>query len=1150
MQLFSIIEFYKFKNSWESLRYLPMHRFITSIFFFLISNIALTQVIEVTKVDSLLKDVNNNMKADPGDSLRYTAKIIVTGANATNVMFDTVDFDPNLTINPNYHISPLARQDNYNCIGNVGLNVLVASGLLANDVDLDNNVSGGLKIMMAGATSPNTAPGLPFTTTGGGEATLNADSLGAFTYSPPAGHTGLDSFVYKLTDSDPITPDRIGLAIVTVSDLIWFVDNTGGGTGGAGSLAEPYKRLEDLNAAQGMAGGPAAGQNIYIEHTGTNYTGGVNLLNDQKLVGEGASASLQSIFGITLPTGSTTLPTTFGPDPIITNISGDGITLASGNTIRGLNIGACSDFGIDDNGNVGTLTITEVDINNTTGGGFRTDGGGTLAVSLGSLASTGGVNGINLSGVGGTFNVSGNTTINNSTSTAANISSNNSTVTFIALNITNTTSNQKGIFVSGGTLNSTSGTINTGSATILDIDNAVLGMTLTSISSTTSAVNAGIDINGTTGSLTVNGGTITRTQAGSNVLSFTGTNTGTYNLTAVTLNGNNSNGITLGSGQNGTFSFGDLNVNTPNGGIGVNVNNNSGEITFKSIDQNGGNTGISLSNTTGSFTVTGDGTGAMNASGGLIQNVLLNGIFLSLASDVSLTQLNITNAAQQADGVAADDHAINISSVTNFTYQDAIINGFGNSVSHHDDQHCIRILNLFGSSLIEDVQFDDINEDAIEFINNSADNGTRDILTVHRGDFNNHLSTNGEMGIDFQASGTSKVGLIVDSCTFDINANGALGIVAGSIDNADYSLVIESSTFNAGAAFGSGTIQVVNAGNSVATNTITNNMILNTNFGGIILNNDDDATSSGTISSNQITGSGIAGGNNGHGIQIRQDENGEQTVLISENTITGFTANGINLLSRDRTAGVAGLNATITGNTATVDPASIGAGLSAQSLATNSLHLSASLNLLTGAGGFPGFSDGIVLNEGGTSTLKVEQLSAADLTAKNNSATVFVAGTPLFNQGAPPTPLRASMIPFDRIGVTIQSTDQLTANLKEAILLWTSSGLDDIEHSILDAVSIELTDLPDDMIGNTFATRIYIDKDAANHGWFIDQTPSDNNEFINNTPDGIDLLTMLMHEIGHILGKTHDPDDPLMQNTLDPGVRKFPCHFKMQGNEK
>src|SRR5262249_12976591 len=52
--------------------------------------------VTATKVDSLFTDVDNDGKADPGDTLKYTVTISASGGDATGVTFtDTVD--PNTT---------------------------------------------------------------------------------------------------------------------------------------------------------------------------------------------------------------------------------------------------------------------------------------------------------------------------------------------------------------------------------------------------------------------------------------------------------------------------------------------------------------------------------------------------------------------------------------------------------------------------------------------------------------------------------------------------------------------------------------------------------------------------------------------------------------------------------------------------------------------------------------------------------------------------------------------------------------------------------------------------------------------------------------------------------------------------------------------
>jgi hypothetical protein len=72
---------------------------------------------------------------------------------------------------------------------------------------------------------------------------------------------------------------------------------------------------------------------------------------------------------------------------------------------------------------------------------------------------------------------------------------------------------------------------------------------------------------------------------------------------------------------------------------------------------------------------------------------------------------------------------------------------------------------------------------------------------------------------------------------------------------------------------------------------------------------------------------------------------------------------------------------------------------------------------------------------------------------------------------------------------------------------------------------------------------IWLDINAASWGWFIDPTPSDDSEFV--TPgdqgeqDRMDLLTVLMHEMGHLLGQEHAVDG-VMTDTLATGIRRLP----------
>jgi uncharacterized repeat protein (TIGR01451 family) len=78
----------------------------------------------------LLIDNDGDGVADPGDTLRYQVCIFNSGStDATNVDFiDTID--ANTTLQGTFKTTPIARNDIYNALGNVGITVPAGSGLL------------------------------------------------------------------------------------------------------------------------------------------------------------------------------------------------------------------------------------------------------------------------------------------------------------------------------------------------------------------------------------------------------------------------------------------------------------------------------------------------------------------------------------------------------------------------------------------------------------------------------------------------------------------------------------------------------------------------------------------------------------------------------------------------------------------------------------------------------------------------------------------------------------------------------------------------------------------------------------------------------------------------------------------------------------
>ncbi|BAY26511.1 chromosome partitioning protein, ParB family [Calothrix sp. NIES-2100] len=126
---------------------------------------------------------------------------------------------------------------------------------------------------------------------------------------------------------------------------------------------------------------------------------------------------------------------------------------------------------------------------------------------------------------------------------------------------------------------------------------------------------------------------------------------------------------------------------------------------------------------------------------------------------------------------------------------------------------------------------------------------------------------------------------------------------------------------------------------------------------------------------------------------------------------------------------------------------------------------------------------------------------------------------------------------------------------REAIDLWKQAGLDGQRLAQLENVTLQVADLPDAQLGLTSGQIITIDVDAAGRRWFIDPTPKDNIEFnatfsqdafwakADNAAAGkVDLLTVITHEMGHVLGIPHldNHSNSVMSTSLPVGGRRLP----------
>lgn len=120
----------------------------------------------------------------------------------------------------------------------------------------------------------------------------------------------------------------------------------------------------------------------------------------------------------------------------------------------------------------------------------------------------------------------------------------------------------------------------------------------------------------------------------------------------------------------------------------------------------------------------------------------------------------------------------------------------------------------------------------------------------------------------------------------------------------------------------------------------------------------------------------------------------------------------------------------------------------------------------------------------------------------------------------------------------------------ESVVEQVSPQLDSEQQQILSEVDIKVVDLAAGTLGRAVPGTIYIDVNAAGYGWFVDATPTDNSEFSTSSelslialPDSkaaghVDLWTVILHELGHLLGYEH-ADDGVMQESLATGERRL-----------
>jgi VCBS repeat-containing protein len=541
--------------------------------------------------------------------------------------------------------------------------------------------------------------------------TSGADA-GSFTYISNAGFTGDDTFTYTIKDAgiDGIAgnaDDTTSTASVTihVGGQVWYVDSGYAGGSNDGTSAHPFTSITALNTANV----DGANDTIYVRG---NATGQLVMETGEHLIGQGASldVTVSAVNYHIADAGSRSTITNSAAGFAVT-LAGGG---TGNNEIAGINIlstGGTGNHALTGT-SFGTLTISNTTVD-ASGQGVILSTGAITGTGLVSTDSDGGTNNVALTGItgsltlgsgalsgatGSSFLVSGGTV---STSYSGNITQANNaalldvlgghgtgTLTFNTgtLSATNGTGLQFNNADGTYNLNCTS-TMNGGDAGIDIVNGSSGNFSFHATSSITNPSGIGFNVNGGTGNIDYNGTISHNTNA--NAISVQNHTGGTVSFDGTVSSTGSSDGILLATNTGAIINFTNtLTINTSasnttgfsatgggtisathsgstiNSGSGTAFNASGGTtigaggVTFQSISSNGSVNGIVLNNTgsTGFFTVTGDGSQTAglydrDGSGGTIQLTTHDAISLTNAFNVTIRQMNVTNAGW--DGVGS-----------------------------------------------------------------------------------------------------------------------------------------------------------------------------------------------------------------------------------------------------------------------------------------------------------------------------------------------------------------------------------------------------------------------------------------------------------------------------------------------------------------
>ena len=157
------------------------------------------------------------------------------------------------------------------------------------------------------------------------------------------------------------------------------------------------------------------------------------------------------------------------------------------------------------------------------------------------------------------------------------------------------------------------------------------------------------------------------------------------------------------------------------------------------------------------------------------------------------------------------------------------------------------------------------------------------------------------------------------------------------------------------------------------------------------------------------------------------------------------------------------------------------------------------------------------------------------------------AVTALVTVGLSPSAAAADVTPAASASTARDTRTAVAQQTAEALLIVAANRFPGQREALLRGVQLRLADLPDGLVGIAHGTTIYLDRDGGGHGWFVDPTPLQDEEFVDGVArpgsaaaGKLDLVSVIAHEMGHLAGLDDvAAADDLMGGTFVPGQRRW-----------